>query len=73
MDDARVKEKRQPLDKGEQIFFLFQAVTSELITLLPTGVWAPRHTSLDEALVSPFHPVAALSLSLSLGQHYAEI
>ena len=31
-DDACVKEKRRPLDKGEQAFFLFQVVTSELIT-----------------------------------------
>ena len=31
-DDACVKEKRHPLDKGEQAIFLFQAVTSDLTT-----------------------------------------
>ena len=56
------KEKRQPLNKEEQAFFLFQEVTSNLTTSLLTGVWVPRHTSLDLALVSLFHPVAALSL-----------
>ena len=41
------KEKRQPIDKGEQAFFLFQAMTSDLTTSLLTVVWALRHTSLD--------------------------
>ena len=41
------KEKRHPLDKEEQAFFLFPAVTSNLTTSLLTGVWALRHTSLD--------------------------
>ena len=61
-DDACVKEKRHRLDKGDQLFFLFQAVTSVLITSLLTCL-GTTHTSLDVASVSPFHPVAALSRS----------
>ena len=61
-DDACVKEKRHPLDKGEQTIFLFQAVTSDLTTSLLTCL-DTTHTSLDVALVSPFYPVAALSRS----------
>ena len=41
-DDACVKEKRHLLDKGNKLFFLFQAVTNVLITSLLSGVWAPR-------------------------------
>ena len=56
------RKKRPPLDKGDQAFFLFQAVTSGLATSLLTCL-GTTHTSLDVALVSPFHPVAALSRS----------
>ena len=54
-------EKGIPLDKGDHIF-LFQAVTSVLITslLLCLGT---TPASLDVAMVSPFHPVAAFSRS----------
>ena len=55
------KEKRQPLDKEEQVFFLFQAVT--IWSTTPFSCLGTTHTSLDVALVSPFHPVAALSRS----------
>ena len=62
-DDACVKEKKKhPLDKADQIIFLFQAVTSVLTTSLLTCLGTTR-TSWDVALVSPFHPVAALSRS----------
>ena len=64
----RKKKKGFPLDKGDKVFFLFQAVTSVLITSLLSCL-GTTPTSLDVAMVSPFHPVPALSL----GQHYTEI
>ena len=61
-DDACVKEKDHPLDKGKQALFLFQTVSSVLTTPLLTCL-GTTHTSLNLALVSPFHPVVILSRS----------
>ena len=59
-DDACVKRKKAfPLDKRDESFFLFQAVTSVLITSLLSWL-GTTPTSLDVASVSPFTQVAAL-------------
>ena len=54
-----MRKKKAPLGKGEQIFFLFQAVNSVLTTSL-LACLGTSHTSLN---VVPFHPVTALSRS----------
>ena len=58
----RKRKKGIPLDKGDETFLLFQAVTSVLITSLLMCL-GTTHTSLDVALARPFYPVVALSQS----------
>ena len=59
----RKKKKRDfPLDKGDEWFSLFQVVTSVLIISLLSCL-GTTPTSLDVAMVSPFHPVAVPSRS----------
>ena len=55
-DDACVKEKKDfPLEKGNDIILLFQAVSVEPTRpILLSGVLGTTPTSWDVALVSPF-------------------
>ena len=63
------KEKRHPLDKGELAILSLSGSDQRFDNTVAFWCLGTTHTSLDVALVSPFHPVAALSL----GEHYAEI
>ena len=60
-NDACVKKKGKLLTRGTGFLSLSSSDQRFDNTILLSGVLGATHTSLDVALVSPFHPVAALS------------